>query len=149
MSRRNRPRSSGEHGKDARQRIRSDHDRFVSVDGRHGREGDHAMRARGPWHQLNGKCRDTSGGYVLDRFQHTEWTQEAYQRLVRMKVWKISFTRSVVRTVTEHLNNRIRYTKNIGTFRENFHSLCRVLIVRIAGFHTCSSLHDNFQSRLG
>src|SRR6266446_1009373 len=118
MPGRNRPCRGGEHGKDARQRVRGDHDRFVSGHGRHRRKGVNALRPCCAWHQLNGKRRDTSGGYVLDRFQHSEWTQEAYQRLVRMKVWKIIFARSVIRTVAKHLNNNIRYMKNLGTSHE-------------------------------
>src|SRR5206468_4476857 len=72
-----------------------------------------------------------------------------YQRLVWMKEWKIIFARSVIRTVAKHLNNNIRYTKNLGTLRENLRSLCGVFVVRIAGFRTRSSFHYNFQSRLG
>jgi hypothetical protein len=66
-----------------------------------------------------------------------------------MKVWEISFARSVIRTVTKHLHNNIRCMKNVGTIRENFHSLSGILVVRIASFRARPSLHYNFQSRLG
>ncbi len=66
-----------------------------------------------------------------------------------MKVRKISFARFVIRTVTKHLHDNIRCAKNFGAIRENFHSLCGILVVRIAGVGARPSLHYNFQSSLG
>ena len=64
-------------------------------------------------------------------------------------MWEISFARSVIRTVTKHLHNNIRCTKNFSAFRENFPSLCRVLVIEIAGLGPRTRLEYNFQSCLG
>ena len=64
-------------------------------------------------------------------------------------MWEVSFARSVIRTVTKHLHNNIRCTKNFSAFRENFPSLCRVLVVEIAGLHPRPCLDYNFQSGFG